>query len=116
VKCIETGEPGDVQQWEPYSREYPYTLDESLKAIVRYMEDNSLTELKVGTRIIIVPGFRFRLVDVLVTNFHQPQSTLLLLISAFVGGDWHKIYDFALERGFRFLSYGDSSILFRAQA
>lgn len=115
VKCIETGEPGDVQQWEPYSREYPYTLDESLKAIVRYLEDNSLTELKVGTRIIIVPGFRFRVVDVLVTNFHQPQSTLLLLISAFVGGDWHKIYDYALENGFRFLSYGDSSILYRSK-
>jgi len=72
-----------------------------------------LDELKVGTKIIIVPGYEFRLVDVLVTNFHQPQSTLLLLISAFVKGDWHAIYDFALENDFRFLSYGDSSILFR---
>jgi S-adenosylmethionine:tRNA ribosyltransferase-isomerase len=61
----------------------------------------------------MVPGFRFRLVDILVNNFHQPQSTLLLLISAFVDGDWHKIYEYALENDFRFLSYGDSSILFR---
>ena len=60
-----------------------------------------------------MPGFRFRLVDRLVTNFHQPQSTLLLLISAFVGGDWRTIYRHALENGFRFLSYGDSSLLFR---
>ena len=68
-----------------------------------------------GTRIIIVPGYRFRVVDVLVTNFHQPQSTLLLLISAFVGGHWKPIYDYALANGFRFLSYGDSSLLFRQE-
>ena len=113
VKCIEEGKPGDVSQWEPYQREYTYTLNESLEAIINYLKDNGLTELKVGTSIIIVPGYQFKVVDVLVTNFHQPQSTLLLLISAFVGGDWHKIYDFALENDFRFLSYGDSSILFR---
>ncbi|MGM9735285.1 MAG: S-adenosylmethionine:tRNA ribosyltransferase-isomerase [Candidatus Cryptobacteroides sp.] len=113
VKCIENGSPSDVGQWEPYEREYPYSLQESLSAIARYLRENSLTQLKVGTRIIIVPGFRFRLVDMLVTNFHQPQSTLLLLISAFVGGDWKRIYDYALGNGFRFLSYGDSSLLFR---
>ena len=111
--CIEEGKPGDVNQWDPYEKDYPYSVDEALGAIVKYLKDNSLTELKVGTRIIIVPGYQFKLVDVLVTNFHQPQSTLLLLISAFVGGEWQKIYDFALERDFRFLSYGDSSILFR---
>ena len=116
VKCLENGKPDDVGQWEPYSREYTYTLEESLSAIVRYLEDNSLTELKIGTRIIIVPGYRFRVVDVLVTNFHQPQSTLLLLISAFVGGDWHTIYDYALANDFRFLSYGDSSVLFRKRS
>ena len=60
-----------------------------------------------------MPGFRFRIVDAMVTNFHQPQSTLLLLISAFVAGDWHTIYDYALAHDFRFLSYGDSSLLFR---
>ena len=114
VKCIENGAPEDVGQWEPYSREYHYTVEESLSALVTYMKKNSLSEISVGTRIIIVPGFRFRIVDVLVTNFHQPQSTLLLLISAFVKGDWHRIYDYALEHSFRFLSYGDSSILFRS--
>ena len=66
-----------------------------------------------GTRIIIVPGFQFRLVDKLVTNFHQPESTLILLVSAFVNGDWRTIYDHALKNNFRFLSYGDSSLLER---
>ena len=113
VKCIEKGRPEDVTQWEPYLREYPYTLQESLNAIISYMKANSLTELQTGTSIIIVPGYQFKVVDVLVTNFHQPQSTLLLLISAFVKGDWKNIYDFALNNNFRFLSYGDSSVLFR---
>ncbi len=72
-----------------------------------------MDEIKVGTRIIIVPGFRFRIVDMMVTNFHQPKSTLILLIAAFVGEDWRKIYRFALDNAFRFLSYGDSSLLFR---
>lgn len=113
VKCIEDGAPSDVCQWDPYQKEYPYSLTESLKAIIDYLEANSLEELKVGTRIIIVPGYSFKVVDVLVTNFHQPQSTLLLLISAFVDGDWKKIYRHALDNDFRFLSYGDSSVLFR---
>lgn len=113
VKCIETGAPADVDQWDPYNREYPYSLTESLEALVVYMKKNGLKKLQLGTRIIIVPGYTFKVVDVLVTNFHQPQSTLLLLISAFVKGDWHKIYDFALANDFRFLSYGDSSVLFR---
>lgn len=113
VSCIEKGRPDDVGQWDPYSREYDYPTDEALKAIIGYLKANGLKELKIGTRIIIVPGFRFRLVDILVTNFHQPQSTLLLLISAFVDGDWRSIYDYALANDFRFLSYGDSSILFR---
>ncbi len=113
VSCIEDGAPADVGQWAPYSREYSYSTAESLNAIICYLESKGLNELKVGTRIIIVPGFSFRIVDVLVTNFHQPQSTLLLLISAFVGGDWKTIYDYALGHDFRFLSYGDSSLLFR---
>ncbi len=113
VGCIENGAPVDVGQWDPYSREYKYTTTEALTAIIVYLKQNGMTDLKVGTRIIIVPGFRFRIVDILVTNFHQPQSTLLLLISAFVGGDWKTIYDYALEHDFRFLSYGDSSLLFR---
>ncbi len=114
VSCIEKGAPEDVAQWDPYAREYPYSTSDALDAIINYLETNSLSELKIGTRIIIVPGFRFRAVDMMVTNFHQPQSTLLLLISAFVGGDWQRIYNYALGHGFRFLSYGDSSLLYRS--
>ena len=114
VKCIEEGAPSDVRQWEPYLREYGYTVEEALAALVGYMKDNSLEQLQLGTSIIIVPGYEFRVVDILVTNFHQPQSTLLLLISAFVKGCWKNIYDYALANDFRFLSYGDSSLLFRA--
>jgi S-adenosylmethionine:tRNA ribosyltransferase-isomerase len=113
AKCIETGAPADVQQWDPYTTAPKYTLEEALDALIAYLKANGKQELQIGTRIIIVPGYEFKVVDVLVTNFHQPQSTLLLLISAFVGGDWRNIYDFALARDFRFLSYGDSSILFR---
>ena len=113
VSIIEKGEPEDIGQWIPYEREYPFSTREALDAIISYLEANSLSELKLGTRIIIVPGFRFRMVDMMVTNFHQPESTLILLISAFVGGDWKTIYNFALSHGFRFLSYGDSSLLFR---
>ena len=115
VSCIETGRPATVEQWCPYTREYDYSLDESLEAIVKYLDDNHLDELKADTRIIIVPGFRFRIVDMLVTHFHQPESTLILLVSAFVGGDWRTIYDYALSHGFRFLSYGDSSLLSRVR-
>lgn len=114
VACIEKGIPEDVSQWAPYDRDYPYTTEEALDALIDHLKRNSLDELKCGTRIIIVPGFRFRLVDLLVTNFHQPESTLILLVSAFVGGDWRRIYDYALANDFRFLSYGDSSILERA--
>lgn len=113
VKCIEDGCPGDVSQWEPYERSYDYSYKDAISAIVGYMKDNGLDSMQLGTRIIIVPGYEFKVVDVLVTNFHQPQSTLLLLISAFVGGKWRDIYDHAMSNGFRFLSYGDSSLLFR---
>ena len=113
VSCIEHGRPLDIGQWDPYTRDYSYTTQEALRALTDYLEAGGMERLEVGTRIIIVPGFRFRIVDMLVTNFHQPQSTLLLLISAFVGGDWRTIYDYALANGFRFLSYGDSSLLYR---
>ena len=113
ASCIEKGHPEDVTQWAPYEREWTYSTEEALEALVKYLDDTGLDKLQIGTRIIIVPGFDFRLVDRMVTNFHQPQSTLLLLISAFVGGDWQTIYNYALGHGFRFLSYGDSSLLFR---
>lgn len=116
VQCIKNGRPDAVRQWEPYECEYSYTLKESVGALIGYMKSNALDTFTARTAIIIVPSYKFRVVDVLVTNFHQPQSTLLLLISAFTGGqEWRKIYNFALEKGFRFLSYGDSSLLFRGQ-
>jgi len=114
VSCLETGRPADVEQWAPYTRDYPYETAEALDAIIRYLDAEGLDALVAGTRIIIVPGFRFRLVNGLVTNFHQPESTLILLVSAFVDGDWRRIYDYALSHEFRFLSYGDSSFLERA--
>lgn len=113
VHCIENGMASDVEQWEPYTREYTYSTEEALNAIINYMKNAHIEELQLGTSIIIVPGFKFRIVDKLITNFHQPQSTLLLLISAFVAQDWKRIYDYALTHDFRFLSYGDSSCLDR---
>jgi len=114
VQCIESGSPSIVEQWEPYDKEYHYTLKDSLEAILKWMERTDITRLDTKTSIIIVTPFKFRIVDILITNFHQPQSTLLLLISAFVGDEWARIYDYALNNEFRFLSYGDSSILFRS--
>jgi len=113
VHCIEDGCPHDVDQWEPYTRDYSYTPQEAVQAIIGWMEANGKEMLNVGTRIIIVPGFEYKFADMLVTNFHQPQSTLLLLVSAFVGGAWRPVYDHALESSYRFLSYGDSSLLVR---
>jgi len=110
---LETGAPQTLEQWVPYEKDYRCTTQEALQAIIDYLDREGLEELHVETRIIIVPGFRFRLVDVLVTNFHQPESTLILLVSAFVAGDWRRIYDYAIDNNFRFLSYGDSSLLFR---
>lgn len=112
VHCIEHGEPHLVEQWEPYREAgYSYSAPDALKALIDYMDRTGIEELHSRTRIIIVPGYRFRVIDYLVTNFHQPKSTLLLLISAFVGDAWRDIYRYALDHDFRFLSYGDSSLL-----
>ena len=100
-----------VSQFEPYEREQTLSTRESLEAIVEYLEATGQETLHAQTQIMIKPGYTFRVVDQLITNFHQPQSTLLLLVSAFVGEDWRRIYDYALNHEFRFLSYGDSSIL-----
>ena len=100
-----------VNQWEPYDTETTVSTVESLTALGDWMDSHKLEVLHSSTQIIIAPGYQYHIVKMLVTNFHQPQSTLLLLVSAFVKGDWHKIYDYALENDFRFLSYGDSSLL-----
>ena len=102
-----------VSQFEPYEKEYTLSTREALQAIVDYLNSTKQDVLHAETQIMIKPGYQFRVVDQLITNFHQPKSTLLLLVSAFVGGDWHTIYDYALSHDFRFLSYGDSSILTR---
>ena len=107
-----------VGQWEPYERANPQHLPKGgeigvapLQALLDWMDRNGLTVLHSSTQIIIAPGYDYKIVKMLVTNFHQPQSTLLLLVSAFVNGDWRRIYDYALAHDFRFLSYGDSSLL-----
>jgi len=112
-----------VSQWEPYetNKDLDYRTEEregeecttlnALQALADYMDAHHMDSLHATTQIIIVPGYRYRIVNRIVTNFHQPQSTLLLLVAAFVGEDWHKIYDYALANNFRFLSYGDSSLL-----
>lgn len=102
-----------VTQFEPYEMAHTLSTYEALQAIVEYLEQTGQDTLHAETQIMIKPGYVFHVVDQLITNFHQPKSTLLLLVSAFVGGDWHTIYDYALANDFRFLSYGDSSILFR---
>ena len=107
-----TAEELVVDQWMPYDEaNNRLPVAEALQQIVDYLDRNGVDRLVTATRIIIVPGYDFKLVRGLVTNFHQPKSTLLLLISAFVKGDWRTIYDYALAHDFRFLSYGDSSLL-----
>ncbi len=124
-----------VHQWEPYDETYSMPVAEALEHILSYLERTGAESLVTATQILIAPGFPYRIVKAMITNFHMPQSTLLLLVSAFVDGargndavggacvdtdeailrgdNWHRIYDYALTHDFRFLSYGDSSILFR---
>ena len=102
-----------VSQWEPYDQPTADSPQPSvaLQALLDWMSRRQLTVLHSSTQIIIAPGYNYHIVKMLITNFHQPQSTLLLLVSAFVKGDWRRIYDYALAHDFRFLSYGDSSLL-----
>ena len=103
-----------IGQWELYDLPEVFTGREALQVLSDYMVREGIEKLKAATQIMITPlGYRFRIVRNIVTNFHQPKSTLLLLVSAYVGDDWHRIYDYALTHDFRFLSYGDSSVLMR---
>lgn len=108
----------DVGQWEPYDLGPASAIsrEEALEAVIRHCEKHGLQSLQGHTRLIIVPGYRFRFPDMLITNFHQPKSTLLLLIAAFAGENWQKAYRYALDHGFRFLSYGDSCLFFKSTA
>ena len=107
------GEMHHVDQWEPYDERPKVSTLDALNAILKWYERHDTNVLHADTQIIIAPGYEYRIVDTLITNFHQPQSTLLLLVSAFVDGKWKEIYDFAMRHEFRFLSYGDSSVLFK---
>ena len=100
-----------ITQWEPYKVESSLTATEAIEEIIKYLDRNNLSTLHSSTQIMIAPGYNYKIVKLLITNFHQPQSTLLLLVSAFVKGNWKTIYDYALAHNFRFLSYGDSSLL-----
>lgn len=103
---------GEVPQWSPYEAEGDYPdAAEAIGAVIEYVESQQLTTFLASTRIIIAPGYRYRIVGGMVTNFHQPKSTLLLLVSAFTGGDWEAMYRYALANDFRFLSYGDACLL-----
>jgi len=102
-----------IQQWDPYDCPDAGSAEIALRALMDYMQRRDLKKLITRTGIMIAPGYRFRIVSGLITNFHQPQSTLLLLIAAFIGPDWRKVYNYAMENDYRFLSYGDGSLLWR---
>lgn len=110
---IATGQwTGEVPQWYPYSDSHPdLPVADALRAIVGHLDETGHERFVASTRIIIAPGYRYRIVRSMITNFHQPASTLLLLVSAFTGGDWRPVYDYALAHSFRFLSYGDACLL-----
>lgn len=111
-KNMELSEEGlHVNQWEPYEEASGLSAVRALQNIVDWLDRHGIETLHTSTQIIIAPGYKYHIVKAMVTNFHQPKSTLLLLVSAFVNGDWHRIYDYALSHDFRFLSYGDSSLL-----
>lgn len=103
-----------ISQWLPYQVEASITTQQALQAILDYLTTHKLTTLHAETQILIKPGYEFHIVDGMITNFHQPKSTLLLLVSAFVNGNWREIYDYAMANDFRFLSYGDSSLLLKS--
>jgi len=102
-----------VGQWDPYESRAASTKTDALNALANYLSEHKLRKLITRTQILIAPGYEFKIADGLVTNFHQPQSTLLLLVSAFIGPDWRKVYEYAMEHEFRFLSYGDGSLLWQ---
>jgi S-adenosylmethionine:tRNA ribosyltransferase-isomerase len=102
-----------IQQWEVYEQlsAYPIPVKESLRLLLKRMEELEISKIICSTRILMAPGYQVRMIKALITNFHQPQSTLLLLVAALIGDDWKKVYQYALQNDFRFLSYGDGSLL-----
>ena len=116
IRKIKNGLAGNpIDQWQPYKEDQDLPVKDSLNALAGYMVKNQLSVIAASTRIMIVPGYKFRMINGIITNFHQPRSTLLLLISAWTGDSWREIYKYALDNGFRFLSYGDSSLLINSK-
>ncbi len=111
VKLLSGEQTFFIEKLSPYNQTESFTAEQSLKAIIDYMNENSLSQLVGETEIFIFPSYEFKICKGIITNFHQPDSTLILLVAALVGENWKKIYDYALENNFRFLSYGDSSLL-----
>jgi S-adenosylmethionine:tRNA ribosyltransferase-isomerase len=108
----------ELAQWDVYEKPLcstTLTATEALLALLQWLQQKNMPALFTQTQLLIAPGYRFRMVMAIVTNFHQPQSTLLLLVAAAVGPGWRSIYEYALENDFRFLSYGDGSLLYMAQ-
>lgn len=105
-----TGNKLEVKQWEAYESKAKISSKEALRNVVDYLEETNQKAIQFSTQIIILPGYDFKIISGMFTNFHQPQSTLLLLIGAFLGNDWKKVYNYALQNNFRFLSYGDSNL------
>lgn len=116
VKILEKSLSDDdlhIDQWDPYFLPGQYTVHQSMEAIIAWMKQRNLTRMTASTQMIIIPGYTFKITNILITNFHQPGSTLLLLVAAFMGDTWQEAYQYAMDHEFRFLSYGDSSLLFR---
>ena len=117
INGLSDGAEMNVGQWDPYDLPATFGVprEEALDAVIRECKQSHSEALKGKTSLMIAPGYQFRYPDILITNFHQPRSTLLLLIAAFIGDDWRKAYEYALEHDFRFLSYGDGCLLFRRE-
>jgi S-adenosylmethionine:tRNA ribosyltransferase-isomerase len=116
--AMDTGQfVNEITQWEVYADvEKNISAKEALYNLIKWMNENNLKYFSAKTQIIIAPGYQFKIVNGLITNFHQPQSTLLLLVAAFIGNDWREVYDYAMKNEFRFLSYGDGSLLWKNQS
>ncbi len=120
VKCLEDpfilSEALDIKQWEVYD-DLPnqYSKKQALEALIAWLKENQITNMIIKTGILIAPGYKFRMIEGLITNFHQPQSTLLLLVAALAGNDWKRVYQYAIDNGFRFLSYGDGCLIFKTE-
>ena len=113
-----TGNPVlHIEQWDPYQdlSEKPVSTEDALQCVIDTLEKIGLTELHGETSLMIAPGYTYHIPDAIITNFHQPKSTLLLLVAAFVGEQWKNAYEYALSNNFRFLSYGDSCLFFKHQ-